>query len=658
VLVRLARLPAEAGRLARALAVLGDAADLPLAAELAELDAKGAEAAATALIATEVLVDDPAARFAHPLVRAAVYEDVPVAERGRAHGRAARLLSGRGAPAGVVAAHLLLAPPEGDTRRHDLLRDAARASLRAGAPEAAVAYLERALAEPPPDELRADAVYALARATMLSEGPPAETHLRAALRLTTDPAARVPIAIDLARLLMFTGRVDESIPVLHEAAAELGPDAGDLRRMLATTELMAPLYDPALTTSREHLEAGRRLPLEPGVGAKMLAAITARQWAYGGGSADECAALALAALDGGELVAVDNVFLSVASVLVLELADRPEAEAGWDALLRDAATRGSRPSGMAVSLFRGQALARRGQLAAAEVSLHEAFEAIAAWKGGTSRARAAAFLSTVHRERGDLREARTTLEAVPRPEGAEDEARVWHDSAIELLLAERRYAEALDAAERATVRFAHLVNPLDTPSGQHRAVALHHLGRSDEARTCAEGALAQALSWGAPGTVARARRTLAQVLEGPERIDQLEQAVEAARGTPSRLELAKAQVALGAALRGADRKAAARPVLREALELATLLGATGLAAQARTELHAAGGRPRTTALSGPGALTDAERRVVERAAAGETNREIAAALFVTLKTVELHLSNAYRKLGIAGRRELAAALDL
>jgi DNA-binding NarL/FixJ family response regulator len=91
--------------------------------------------------------------------------------------------------------------------------------------------------------------------------------------------------------------------------------------------------------------------------------------------------------------------------------------------------------------------------------------------------------------------------------------------------------------------------------------------------------------------------------------------------------------------------------------LTTLLGADGLAARARTELHTAGGRPRTTALTGPDALTDSERRVVERAVAGDTNRQIAAALFVTPKTVELHLSNAYRKLGVAGRRGLAAALQ-
>ncbi len=67
-------------------------------------------------------------------------------------------------------------------------------------------------------------------------------------------------------------------------------------------------------------------------------------------------------------------------------------------------------------------------------------------------------------------------------------------------------------------------------------------------------------------------------------------------------------------------------------------------------------RVRRTALSGPESLTDSERRVADLAADGKTNREIAGELFVTVKTVEVHLSSAYRKLGISGRRQLAAAI--
>ena len=113
------------------------------------------------------------------------------------------------------------------------------------------------------------------------------------------------------------------------------------------------------------------------------------------------------------------------------------------------------------------------------------------------------------------------------------------------------------------------------------------------------------------------------------------------------------------ARRGAPSRRAAergsRP-LRRALELAVACGAGPIEEDARSELYAAGGRPRAAALTGVGSLTASEQRVADLAAAGDGNRDIAQALFVTPKTVETHLSSVYRKLGIRSRRELPAAL--
>jgi DNA-binding NarL/FixJ family response regulator len=127
-------------------------------------------------------------------------------------------------------------------------------------------------------------------------------------------------------------------------------------------------------------------------------------------------------------------------------------------------------------------------------------------------------------------------------------------------------------------------------------------------------------------------------------------------GSAARLEHARSLAALGAALRHERRPAEARTPLRRALELAAACDATTLAEYARTELYATGARPRSDALAGVAALTASERRVAELAAGGESNREIAQVLFVTPKTVEVHLSNAYRKLGIRSRRQLPGAL--
>jgi DNA-binding NarL/FixJ family response regulator len=124
--------------------------------------------------------------------------------------------------------------------------------------------------------------------------------------------------------------------------------------------------------------------------------------------------------------------------------------------------------------------------------------------------------------------------------------------------------------------------------------------------------------------------------------------------SPARLESARAEFALGSARRRRGQVTTARPHLARAGELAARCGSAALAQLAATELRIAGGRPRQRAVSGADALTPSERRVVEFAAAGRTNRAIAQELYVTPKTVEVHLSSAYRKLGITSRGELAA----
>ncbi len=158
-----------------------------------------------------------------------------------------------------------------------------------------------------------------------------------------------------------------------------------------------------------------------------------------------------------------------------------------------------------------------------------------------------------------------------------------------------------------------------------------------------------------PATIGRCLRERAELAQNAEG---LREAAELLATTPARLEHARALAALGAALRRDRHATEAREPLREALELAEACACPPLVESVRSELYASGARPRTAALSGVGALTASERRVATLAADGQTNREIAQALFVTPKTVEVHLSNAYRKLDIRSRRELPAALSV
>jgi len=196
---------------------------------------------------------------------------------------------------------------------------------------------------------------------------------------------------------------------------------------------------------------------------------------------------------------------------------------------------------------------------------------------------------------------------------------------------------------------------LHARSGAAQALLL--TGDQDRARALALAELADAREFGGPralGVALRAAGLAQDQADGGLAL--LAESADVLRGSPARLERARSLTELGAALRRAGRRAAARPLLAEALDLASRCGARPLAGRAHDELTAAGGRPRRERQYGVAALTPSELRVARLAADGRTNREIARGLYVTPKTVETHLAHAYAKLGITGRGELTAAL--
>ncbi|MDN5918158.1 MAG: AAA family ATPase [Pseudonocardia sp.] len=657
VLVRLARLPAEAVRMARAAAVLGDGVTLDLVADLAGIGDELRVTAADALVRAEILRDEPLVGFVHPLVRDAVHHDVSPVERAQAHRRAARLLADRSAPVERVAAHLLAVPPCGEPWVVETALAAAAVAARTGAADAAVEHLRRALAEPPPAALRTEVLLQLGRAELLTHGPDAVEHLLEASEALadTDADTRAGVAQLLGRGLLFTGAPTAAADLARRAAAELPPGHDDLRAGLSAFEMMAVFFGGGDPATLRRLVPHRTLPVPDGLGAKMLAAVAAQEWAYAGGPSGVCAELARQALDGGALLAADFELLGTTALVTLVLADSETALDAMNAAQADAHRRGSLFTKAAVSLWRGFALLRFGDLADAERSIRTGLDEFVQWGFGDvgAQVHGAAFLSAVLRERGDLPGARRALERSRDPGDGSEAARYWCHQRLELLVAEGRLAQALPVSDDAARRFGYLRHPIDTPWRSPRAVALHGLGRHEDALALLAEELELARAWGAPGTVAHTLRILGTLRRDPE---QLRAAAEITAGTPARLEHVKALAALGATLRRGGRVREAREPLRRAIELAEACSAPGLVEHARTELYAAGGRARTTASTGPGSLTASERRVVGLAVHGATNRDIAQALFVTPKTVELHLSNAYRKLGISSRRGLADAL--
>ena len=205
-------------------------------------------------------------------------------------------------------------------------------------------------------------------------------------------------------------------------------------------------------------------------------------------------------------------------------------------------------------------------------------------------------------------------------------------------------------------RSLRIENPAFAPWRSDAALALHRLGRSDEARRLADEELDLSRRWGASRTIGVSLRALG-VVEGGEAGEQLlREAVDVLANSPARLEQARALIDLGALLRRGNSRSEARQFLRQGIELAHRCGGTALVERANLELAATGAHPRTVMLSGLDALTASERRVAQMAAEDMSNKEIAQALFVTVKTVEQHLGRVYRKLDISSRRQLADAL--
>jgi DNA-binding CsgD family transcriptional regulator len=183
-------------------------------------------------------------------------------------------------------------------------------------------------------------------------------------------------------------------------------------------------------------------------------------------------------------------------------------------------------------------------------------------------------------------------------------------------------------------------------------MALLRLGEYKHAREAAEAELADVKGFGAPRALGIALRVTGLARGGSTALEMLGQSVACLRKSPALLDRAHSLAELGAALRRDGRRSSAREPLAEALELAARCGARPLATRVREELIATGARPRREWRTGLQALSPRELRVVQLAAEGRTNREIAYQLYVTLKTVEGHLARAYNKLGIERRRQL------
>lgn len=660
--LRLASLDEEAVRLARATAVLGDPVEIADAAALARLEPGEATAAADLLAEAGFLQRGRPLHFVHPVVLAAVRESVRPPARELLHRRAARLMVERGERLAAAAGHLVATDPAGDPWAAGVLLRAAQDAARRGAADVAVTFLRRAAAEPPDDLVRQRVDLELARIAGLAGEPDALDLAERAAETADDPAMRLGAARELALQHALDGRHDEAAAVLGRALAETPGDPGG-QRVLAEGMLLLSAGQSATSrrAHRERLERAARLAREPGAPGPLLVTAGFELVVVRGEAQDGCA-LVERGLDAGRLLrelSADSPFPLLAAIALLVGGRYAAAEQLLADAIGDSSRRGSMRGFLVCTALRATVRLRRGELRGAEADARAVLEADEA-PALLADVYARAALCGVLVEYGELAEAERVLDGVPAAALATATHLAHHvaDMRAWLRLAQGRPAEALAELQRCRSYEEEMEVRHGCWSAWRAKAADAYLSRGDgaAARAAAHEGLALARELGTPRALGLALRAAARVADGRDRADLLAESAAVFERGGVRVEAARALTDLGAALHEQGRDADARATLERALELADGTGASVVAAAARDRLVALGARPRRREVTGRGALTPAESRVAELAAAGASNRAIAEGLFLTLKTVENHLTSAYRKLGISSRTQLADRL--
>jgi DNA-binding CsgD family transcriptional regulator len=662
LLRRLALLPRGSYSLVTAAAALGGEASLAGVAELAELDVAAGMQAAEALRGAGILAPGPSVSFAHPVVRAAVYEGMPSDERRALHLRAAEQLLAKGAPAEQVAVHYVAVDGSGEPRVVSILRAAAHQASSRGASDVAASYLRRALAEPPPEAERPGISFELGLAGLAADEPDSPARVVQAVHDIPDPPRRAEAALEAAILLGYHGDSTRRVSVCAaglEQGAAIDPElAAKLESGMA---LWSFLDAATVGAGVEWVQAASQREDPRTAPAAAIGAAWIRVAHEARPAAAEMDQLS-DMVASGSLYSRRSPLLAQAATWILAVGGRAGlARDVGDAVVRAGQDQGSMLLTRVGRFWRGFAAYELGLIADAVADSAAVFEGAV---GGAVGAEGVAYsLTSLIKslvETGDLDGAETALARAALPEEPPRQIvfALLLESRGKLRSEQGRLSDAAEDLLEAGRRWEELRVRSPVPTGWRgdAALALERIGRKEEAVALAREQLELARQAQEPRTLGRSLRALGEVQGGPSGRAHLAQAVDLLQRTPARLELAEGLLSHGRALRKDSERVAARAALAEALDIAHRVGAERVARLAREELRLAGARPRRAALSGPRSLTAAERRVAELAAQGIPNREIAQRLFVSLRTVETHLTHVYAKLEIASRDELAAAL--
>ena len=685
---RLAMFGPDTTRFAYAAAVLDTEINPDIAGRMAALNPSSQRTAVERLCDERILREAmdargrPVLEFVHPTIGTAVYQSMLLsAMRTSLHGKAAAEVIADGASAAVASRHLLETYAEDDPTVVVTLRQAAVEHMAMGAPEAARRCLERALAEPPAPEDRADVLFELGRSALLTDPLATINHIRQALGATPGltPEHREEATLRLGQALGHSNRMAEAAEVTAEEIERTAPGPGRIRLQAAYYMWRAFLRDredgaecserlAELTDELSFQLSGGAQDVED-AGPRAVRVVRAWDLAMRGAESTETLAMAEHAFDNGRLIDalgwtnttwgfeipillgltyVYNDRLDLASRLANEGARTIEL-AGW--------TGGHQAF---TSFLGGMVLNRWGRLAEAESLLRATLRRSDRLGRNTPlQWDIVGVLIDTLLARGRVDQA-VELAAEYHFEAPYPEVMVLPDAPTlhgRLLLAQNRRKEAAEELAEAGVQLEARGwrNTVWAPWAGHLALAIAPED-PEKARELAAQGLAEAERHGTNSAVGTALRLCAAVAEPTEALVLLHRSVDRLGQSPAAYEYALALVDLGSLLRRTGRPRDAVAPLEQGADLAAQCGAGGLVQRARAELVASGASPTRVHSVVVRALDPEERQAAVLASRGRTVEQIAAEMNITAAAASTLLAAAHRKVG-TGPEGLSAALE-
>jgi DNA-binding CsgD family transcriptional regulator len=652
----------------RALSVLRVPVSLTQAAQITGLRLAQVEDAVAALRRLSVAAPGAGVLVAPELVRHAVRQALHPSERQAAHVRAAAALAEADATREAAARHLVETHPTGRSAHVDLLRQVAAQVSARGAVELAAALLRRALREPPPPEHLSSVRAELGAVELCYDGPSAVLDLTAARNGQPPGEARADCTLKLAYGLVMTGSSAEATAILEEELATCGlPADHHLARRMRSELLFASFGDDrvhrAVVQRYGRPDVGGAGTAAPDRAGRVALAAAALLDAFDCRPASSVIGAAHAALTG-DLAPGEGgaIALLAAGAVVMWSDDLVAAERFFEQFAVESQRHRAPLVESIATSMRALVAVRRGDLAGAAAHTETATRLVSDRRWDHWRLAPLLPVMELALEHG------TAVDVLARfvdEDLGGDLPRLWLGS---LVLAGRgrlrvvtgdvrRGLADLEEAGRRLVEIG-CRNPAIVPWRSAAAEAHHLLGAPDQALALADDEVTLARAWGAPRALAVALRQRGLLRSGREGLADLDEALSIVDREAIPLDRARLLLAKGRLHRTQRQAQLSRTALTEAYELAETRASADLVGRVRDELLASGGRPRVRNPGQRSVLTGSEARVARMVVSGLTNDEVARQLYLARRTVEAHLTSVYRKLGIRGRSQLAAALPV